>query len=54
MNLLKSFKIRGRPPAPPAAWIHQIHPAGGVGGSITMVMVFGRVELCAFCVVSDS
>ena len=23
-------------------WVHQIHAAGGVGGFITMVMVFGR------------
>jgi hypothetical protein len=53
MNLFKSFesgigKICGRPPAPPAAWIHQIHAAGGVGGSITLVMVFVR-SLCFLC-----
>jgi hypothetical protein len=32
-------KICGRPPAPPAAWIHQIHAAGGASGSTTMVML---------------
>jgi len=47
MNLFKSFdigigKICGRPPAPRAAWVHQIHAAAGVGGSTTMVMVFVR------------
>ena len=31
-----------RPPTPQAAWVHQIHAAGGVSGSTTMVMVFGR------------
>ena len=45
MNLFKSFdigigNIRGRPPTPRAAWVHQIHAAAGVGGSTTMVMVF--------------
>jgi hypothetical protein len=34
--------IRARPPAHQAAWIHQNHAAGGVSGSITMVMVFFR------------
>ena len=29
-----------KPPTPQAAWIHQIHAAGGVSGSTTMVMVF--------------
>jgi hypothetical protein len=29
-----------RPPAPWVAWYHQIHAAGGVSGSITMVVVF--------------
>ncbi len=54
MNLFKSFDIgieknRGTPPAPPGAWIHQIHGAGGVGGSINiMVMVFVR-SLCFLC-----
>jgi len=37
---------------PWVAWIHQIHDGGGVGGSITiiMVMVFGRslFFLCCF------
>jgi len=47
MNLFKSFnisigKIRGRPPTPRVAWVHQIHAAAGVGGSTTMVMVFFR------------
>jgi hypothetical protein len=31
-----------RPPNFQAAWIHQIHAAGGGGGSATMVMVFAR------------
>jgi hypothetical protein len=29
----------GGPPTPPAAWIHQIHAAGGVSGSTTIVML---------------
>ncbi len=29
-----------RPPTPQAAWVHQIHAAGGASGSITMVMLF--------------
>jgi hypothetical protein len=29
-----------RPPTPQAAWVHQIHTAGGASGSTTMVMVF--------------
>jgi hypothetical protein len=29
-----------RPPTPQAAWVHQIHAAGGASGSNTMVMVF--------------
>jgi len=37
-------KICGRPPTPPAAWIHQIHAAGGASGSTT---------ICAFCAVSS-
>jgi hypothetical protein len=41
-------KICGRPSAPPAAWIHQIHAAGGASGAITMVMVFVR-SLCFLC-----
>ena len=36
-----------RPPTPQAAWVHQIHAAGGVGGSTTMVMVFVRSLRCA-------
>ena len=45
----------GRPPTPPAAWIHQIHIAGGVNGS-TMVMLFVMLlcfctVVCAFCAV---
>jgi hypothetical protein len=32
-----SEKLCERPPTPPAAWIHQIHAAGGVSDSITMV-----------------
>jgi len=27
-------------PTPQAAWVHQIHAAGGASGSTTMVMVF--------------
>ena len=38
-----------RPPTPQAAWVHQIHVAGGASGSTTMVMVFGR-WLCFLCV----
>jgi hypothetical protein len=50
MNLFKSFDIGlrkkcARTPAPWAVTIHQIHAAGGVGGSTTMVVVF-VVELC--------
>jgi hypothetical protein len=30
------------------AWVHQIYTAGGVSGSITMVMVFVR-SLCFLC-----
>jgi hypothetical protein len=33
-------KSCGRPPTPPAAWIYQIHTAGGASGSTTMVMLF--------------
>ena len=33
-------KLCTRPPTPWAAWIHQIHAAGGVGGFITMVVLF--------------
>ena len=29
-----------RPPTPQAAWVHQIHAAGGASGSNTMVMLF--------------
>jgi hypothetical protein len=36
-----------RPPNPQAAWIHQIHAAGGMGGSTTMVAVF--IGLVVFC-----
>ncbi len=38
-----------RPPTPQAAWVHQIHVAGGVSGSTTMAMVIGR-WLCFLCV----
>ena len=37
-----------RPPTPQAAWVHQIHAAGGVSGSTTMVMVVVR-SLCCVC-----
>ncbi len=48
MNLCKSFdislgKICARTPIPWVAWIHQIHAAGGMGGSATKVVVFGRL-----------
>ena len=33
-------KVCARLPTPQAAWVHQIHAAGGVGGFTTMVMVF--------------
>ncbi len=54
MNLSKPFdggldKVCARPPAPWAAWIHQIHAAGGVGGFTTMVVVF----VVCLCVVVD-
>ncbi len=47
VNLLKSCntglgKICARTPAHRAASIYQIHAAGGLGGSTTMVMVFVR------------
>ena len=54
MNLFKSLdsglgkNICARLPASWAAWIHQIHATGGVGSSITMVMVFVR-SLCFLC-----
>ena len=31
-----------RLPIPQAAWVHQIHAAGGASSSTTMVMVFDR------------
>jgi len=34
-----SFFFFGRPPIPLAAWIYQLHAAGGAIGSTTMVMV---------------
>ena len=37
-----------RLPTPQAAWVHQIHAAGGASSSITMVMVFVR-SLCFLC-----
>ena len=38
--MVASEKSCERLPAPPAAWIHQIHTAEGASGSTTMVMVF--------------
>jgi hypothetical protein len=39
-----------RPPTPQAAWVHQIHAAGGTSGSTTMVMVVCLVgDLCFLC-----
>jgi len=35
-------KTCARPPTPQAAWVHQIHIAGGVSGFTTMVIVFVR------------
>jgi hypothetical protein len=29
-----------RPPTPQAAWVHQIHAAGGASGFNTMMMLF--------------
>jgi hypothetical protein len=51
-----SDKIRARPPARQAAWIHQIHAAGGASGSITMVVVFvGCLRCCGWtCDVTSS
>jgi len=31
---------------PQAAWVHQIHAAGGVGGYTTMMMAFVRSLCC--------
>jgi hypothetical protein len=36
-------KVCARPSTPPVVWVHQIHTAGGVSGSATMVMVFARL-----------
>jgi hypothetical protein len=36
-------RICARPPTPQAAWVYQIHTAGGVSGSNTMVMLFVMV-----------
>ncbi len=41
-------KLCARPPAPQAAWIHQIHSTEGVGGSKIMIVVF---IVCLCCVV---
>ena len=54
MNLSKSLIVASentcaRPPAPWLAWIYQIHAAGGIGGSTTMVVVF----IVCLCVVVD-
>ncbi len=38
--------ICARPPAPRVAWNHWIHAAGGVSGSITMVVVFVGCLCC--------
>ena len=55
MNKSKTFnggldKVMCKAPAPWAAWIHQIHVAGGVDSSTTMVVVFVVCLLCV-CVV---
>ena len=50
MNLINLFialtvasgRTCARLPTPQAAWVHQIHAAGGASGSTTMVMVFVR------------
>ena len=42
-------KVCARLSAPRAAWYHQIHAAGGVGGTTTMVVVF----VVCVCVVVD-
>ncbi len=52
-----SEKSCGRPPAPPAAWIHHIHTVGGANGS-TMVMLLSCccafcAVVCAFCAISS-
>jgi hypothetical protein len=44
-SMAASTKPYARPLTPRAAWIHQIHAAGGVGRSNTMVVVF-VVWLC--------
>ncbi len=35
-------KVCASPPTPQAAWVHQIHATGGVGGFTIMVVVFVR------------
>jgi hypothetical protein len=51
MNLCKSFnsslrKHMGKAACHQAAWIHQIHAAGGASSSITMVVVFVGCLCC--------
>ena len=41
-SMAATEKACARPPTPQAAWVHQIHAAGGVCGITTMVMVFVR------------
>ncbi len=41
--MVASEIIRARPPTTLVVWVHQIHTAGGVSGSTTMVMVFARL-----------
>ena len=43
-----SERTCARPSTPQAAWVHQIHVAGGASCSITMMMVFVR-SLCFLC-----
>jgi hypothetical protein len=41
-----SEQTSARPPAPRAAWYHQIHAAEGASGAITMVVVFVGCLCC--------
>jgi hypothetical protein len=40
--MVANEKVCARPPTPGAVWIHQIHAAGGVCGSTTMMVVSVR------------
>jgi hypothetical protein len=55
LNLTKPFygdpgQYSARPPTPKVVWNHQIHAAGGVSSSTTMVLVF---YVCLCCVLGS-